>query len=338
MSTDEQRAARGADERDGPAGPTGPDGLDRLDGPNRLDGLDALPGLARIAASAAWHTTGWALDTSLRASQRVALAATSPQQAWRLAREVRHGTQNVLGELLGATEVGQRVSGRAAPAAEAARRRVSEVVSNQRSGPAEEAGRGAARNGGAPARSLRDEGELLLRQSRDVRHEVDAHPAYERILSELAPDEGRVLRLLLLDGPQPAVDVRSGGPLGLLKSRLIAPGISMIGARAGCRYVERVPSYLNNLFRLGLIWFSRETLREHQKYQVLEAQPAVLDAIHSVGQAKVVRRSIHLTPFGEDFCRVCLTPETALGSPLPVHSAPAEAKKAALPPVDPGEA
>jgi hypothetical protein len=123
----------------------------------------------------------------------------------------------------------------------------------------------------------------------------------------------------------------------LLKSRLIAPGLSMIGARAGCRYVERVPSYLNNLFRLGLIWFSRETLRDHQRYQVLEAQPDVLDAIHSVSQAKVVRRSIHLTPFGEDFCRVCLTPETAVVADLPEHSAPPEANKTAQPPVDPSE-
>jgi len=80
----------------------------------------------------------------------------------------------------------------------------------------------------------------------------------------------------------------------------------MIGARAGCRYVDRVPSYLNNLFRLGMVWFSRETLRDPARYQVLEAQPGVLEAIHSVRYAKVVRRSIHLTPFGEDFCQAVL--------------------------------
>jgi hypothetical protein len=54
------------------------------------------------------------------------------------------------------------------------------------------------------------------------------------------------------------------------------------------------------------VWFSRETLRDPLPYQVLEAQPEVLEAIRSVRQAKVVRRSIHLTPFGEDFCRICL--------------------------------
>ncbi len=182
--------------------------------------------------------------------------------------------------------------------------------------------------------SLRAEGELLLHKSRDVRYEDEAHPAYERILSELAPDEGRILRLLLLEGPQPSVDIRTGGPIGMVRSRLIAPGLSMIGARAGCRYVERVPSYLNNLFRLGMVWFSRETLRDPLKYQVLEAQPDVIEAMHSVRQAKVVRRSIHLTPFGDDFCRVCLTPEDRELEGLPVHSTPPAATKSPGPPSD----
>jgi hypothetical protein len=169
---------------------------------------------------------------------------------------------------------------------------------------------------------LPQRGQELLRLSSDVHYEEAAHPAYERILEDLAPDEGRILRLLLLEGPQPAVDVRTGGPLGLVNSRLIAPGLNMIGRRAGCRYVERVPAYLNNLERLGLIWFSRETLRDPHRYQVLEAQPEVLDAAKSVRHAKIVRRSIHLTPFGEDFCRVCLSLGTTDLADLPAHSDP----------------
>ena len=137
---------------------------------------------------------------------------------------------------------------------------------------------------------------------------------------------------MLLEGPQPAVDVRTGGPVGIVRSRLLAPGLSMIGPRAGCRYVDRVPSYLNNLFRLGLIWFSRETLRDPQRYQVLEAQPDVLAAIKSVRQAKVVRRSIHLTPFGEDFCRVCLSADDSVLEGLPAHSMPPETPSAPQPP------
>jgi hypothetical protein len=93
-------------------------------------------------------------------------------------------------------------------------------------------------------------------------------------------------------------------------TKLIAPGLNMIGAEAGVRYNERVPAYLNNLYRLGLIWFSREPLEPHA-YQVLEAQPDVLAALKAERQGRTTRRSIHLTPFGSDFCETCLPLHTA---------------------------
>src|SRR5262245_29968147 len=96
----------------------------------------------------------------------------------------------------------------------------------------------------------------------------------------------------------------------------------MIGPRAGCRYPDRVPQYLNNLNRMGLIWFSRETLHDPVRYQVLEAQPDTLEAAKSVRIAKIVRRSIHLTPFGEDFCRICLAIDTDELADLPEHADP----------------
>ena len=155
-------------------------------------------------------------------------------------------------------------------------------------------------------RTLRERGEDLLERSRDVWGSEEVHPAYGRILEELAPDEARILLLLLRGGPQPSVDVRTGGPVGMVSSALVAPGMSMIGARAGARYPDEVPAYLNNLFRLGLIWFSREQVEDPMEYQVVEAQPEVLEAMHSVRFPNVVRRSIHLTPFGLGFCRTTL--------------------------------
>lgn len=166
-----------------------------------------------------------------------------------------------------------------------------------------------------PGEVLQRRGAGLLAQAADVRFEEATHPAYGRILDELTPDEARILRLMATKGAQPAVDVRTGRPLRI-GSEMIAAGLTVIGAEAGCRYVERVPSYLNNLFRLGLIWFSHEELHDLRGYQVLEAQPEVAEAMKRAGRAsRVVRRSIALTPFGEDFCRVCL--------PLAVGARPA---------------
>ena len=65
-------------------------------------------------------------------------------------------------------------------------------------------------------------------------------------------------------------------------------------------------------------------------YQVLEAQPDVLGAMHAVKFAKVVRRSIHLTPFGEDFCRTCLL-EPELTEELPRHQVPPDAPEPETP-------
>jgi abortive infection alpha-like protein len=160
------------------------------------------------------------------------------------------------------------------------------------------------RHSEATRAGLRERGAELLAQSADVAHADELHPAYARILENLAPDEARILRLLATRGPQPAVDVRRGLPL---VSELVAPGLTMIGAEAGCRYPDRMAAYLDNLNRLGLIWFSRETLRDINLYQVLEAQPEAVAAMREAGRtSRTVRRSIHLTPFGSDFCDACL--------------------------------
>jgi hypothetical protein len=272
---------------------------------NGPQGLDAIAGVARIALSAWWHTAGWAIRTSLVLPRRVLGLALEPDRLLDLARDLRDAAPGAVHSAMPGTVPRDHDEARIRD--DAPDSSVNGTSNDYHA---------------AVAATLREEGEELLRRSRDVHYEEISHPAYERILSELAPDEARILRLLLLEGPQPAVDVRTGGPLGLVRSRLIAPGLSMIGARAGCRYVERVPSYLNNLFRLGLVWFSRETLRDPRRYQVLEAQPDVLEAMGSVRQAKIVRRSIHLTPFGEDFCRVALCEDERPLEGLPVHSKP----------------
>jgi Abortive infection alpha len=239
--------------------------------------VESLPGLARVAAYAALHTTEWSVKTSAKAWLRVGKAATDQQEAAALARDAGEALA-VVGELARSVSSGVPV-GRALMSAGAALGGLVETGGDVVGG--------QVVSTSVRSPSLRERGQDLLSRSRDVWSTDQGHPAYERILGEMAPDEGRILMLLLNSGPQPSVDVRTGGPLGMVSSQLIAPGLTMIGPRAGCRYVEQVPSYLNNLFRLGLVWFSRESLRDPLEYQVVEAQPDVLEAMHSVKFAKV---------------------------------------------------
>ena len=271
--------------------------------------VEALPGLARVFVAAAWHTTEWGVRTSARAGRRIARAVTDPLEAAALARDATEAAA-VLGGLARSVSSGVPVSTAITSAGES----LVELAEPPDAGHREE-----------HALTLRERGAELLERSRDVWDDDEAHPAYERILDELAPDEARILLLLLQGGPQPSVDVRTGGPVGMVHSQLVAPGLTMIGDRAGCRHLDQVPSYLNNLFRLGLVWFSREALRDPMEYQVVEAQPDVLEAMHSVKFPKVVRRSIHLTPFGEDFCRMCLVEEeSGSETSFPPHGTPPE--------------
>ncbi len=284
------------------------DERDEFDGPAlRLprpgEAAAAIPGLARIAAATALNAAQWGLLTSARTTRRLLAATRDPAIAGDLAHELGVTVATV-------TDLARAVaSGVPLPEAVAAAVAVESEQLAER--PHED----------DPDASLRERGADLMERSRDVWHEEAEHPAYGRILGDLAPDEARVLMLLMRSGPQPSVDVRTGGPVGKLSSQLIAPGLTMIGARAGCRYLERVPAYLNNLHRLGLVWFSREQLTDPMEYQVLEAQPDVLAALHSQRFTRVVRRSIHLTPFGEDFCRaVLVAPADAVD--LPAHQVP----------------
>jgi hypothetical protein len=275
--------------------------------------LRAAPGLVRIAAGVWWRTTEWTVGTSVRAGSRLIQAAVSGESPAQLLQEIGVDVRDYARRLLGVLDGDDGT-----PAAARDQAKSPDATAPSRRS-----------EGARGARSLRDRGAELLRQSADVRYREDTHPAYERILGDLAPDEARILRLLFIDGPQPAVDVRTWRPLDV-GSQVVAPGLSMIGAQAGCRYLERVPAYLNNLYRLGLIWFSREPVRDSLRYQVLEAQPDVLEAMREAGRGRTVRRSIHLTPFGIDFCETCLPLHTAEfdvlgGGESPEADAPSDA-------------
>jgi hypothetical protein len=245
-----------------------PRGLERV--------VQAAPGLLRLAATGGWRLAEWTVRQSLSTGTEIVRSLAAGQLPTEAFRQVTTDLRTVGRHALGVAD------------------EPTDLVVVHR-----------ATTVGLSVEELRARGAALLYQSADVWFTQEVHPAYERILDEMAPDEARILRFLALEGPQPAVDVRTGRPLGI-GSELVAGGLSMIGLRAGVRQMERTSAYQNNLFRLGLIWFSREEV-DPTRYQVLEVQPEVMDALKQAGRmAKTVRRSIHLTPFGEDFCRTCL--------------------------------
>jgi hypothetical protein len=252
--------------------------------------MRAVPGLVRVASMSGWRILKWSVDTSVGTAMHILGAVASGESPARVIQETTSDLRSAARQALGVSE----------PAREAA------VKDGNRD-------RGATRE------ELRARGAALLYDSADVRFTEPTHPAYKRILDELAPDEARILRFLAVEGPQPSVDVRTSRPLGT-GSELVAGGLSMIGLQSGVRNLPQTHAYLNNLYRLGLIWFSREQVEDPGRYQVVEVQPEVAEAMKKARSSKTVRRSIHLTPFGEDFCQICLPTDGPAPPPPPPQS------------------
>jgi hypothetical protein len=248
--------------------------------------MRALPGLIRVAGMSSWRILKWSLDASVGTGAHIVRAVASGEPPARVIQETAADLRMAARKALGVIEQGQ-----------------------------ESSVRNGDRNRGATLDELRAKGAALLYDSADVRFSEPTHPAYRRILDELSPDEARILRFLFLEGPQPSVDVRTNRPLGQ-GSELVAAGLSMIGLQAGVRNDSQTHAYLNNLYRLGLIWFSREQVEDPTRYQVVEVQPEVAEAMKRAGRSpKTVRRSIHLTPFGEDFCQICFPTDDPVAPP-----------------------
>jgi Abortive infection alpha len=225
-----------------------------------------LPGLVRVAAGASWKVFSWTVSSTVNVGTEIVKRTMSGEPPTQVLQEVSAELRSAALEALGLKE----------------------------------------ENGAAAEEDLRARGASLLRRSADVTVTEEGHPAYARILSELTPDEARILRFLYLNGPQPAIDVRTNRPLGI-GSELVTGGLNMIAEQAGCRHVERVHPYLTNLNRLGLLEFSKEQVANPNRYQLVEAQPKVTEVLKRAGRApRIVRRSIHLNAFGEDFVRTCL--------------------------------
>lgn len=247
--------------------------------------LLAAPGIARVAAVSAWHMVSWTVGATAAGANYVARRAVEGQPATAILQEAATDLRNVALRTLGLDpqalpRIG--LGGGAAPPVD----------------------QGVTR--AASTTELQKRGTELLRRSNDVHVVEDTHPAFARILSEITPDEARILRFIYLEGPQPAIDIRTYRPLGI-GSELVAAGMSMIGEHAGLRNLDRIDQYLTNLSRLGLLNFSKEQVTNPTRYQVIEAQPKVAAALKTAGRApKMIQRSIRLTSFGEEFVRTCL--------------------------------
>jgi hypothetical protein len=258
--------------------------------------------VARLGALASLRAASWATSSTVAVTRRVVHAARQRESPAELFGEARDEALDAARRALGVTDL-EETLGRIT----SERPRRSEATSGR-----PKASAAPSKAAEARPKRLRDRGEELLARSARVAPEDEEHPAFGMLLEELTPDEARILRVLATLGPQPLIDIEAGGPLG--DGRTVARRLSVVHELAGCHHQERLPLYLDNLLRLGLVEASEDELTE-EAYEVLEANPDVNDAKEEaskgMGRAKVLRRRLILSEFGRSFCETCLPLEQA---------------------------
>jgi len=246
---------------------------------------------AGLAAGTAVRGSQWAVGTTYEVTKELAQAALDGESSADIAERTGNALRSIARSALGVTEGSVREIVSYVPTPNGSTQQAITVGPYLRS---------------ASTEDLRRRGDALLARSADVYFTEDVHPAYDRILDEIAPDEARILRFMALNGPQPSVDVRTNRPLGI-GSELVQGDLTSVPEQAGVRYPDRARSYLINLNRLGLTFTSEDPV-VLSRYMVLEVQPVVEEALKKAGRApKIVRKSLRLSEFGEDFCRTCFT-------------------------------
>lgn len=162
--------------------------------------------------------------------------------------------------------------------------------------------------------SLRDMYANLLANAMDKNTSDGAHPAFVEIIKQLTSDEAKLMAFFLEARPFPLVNVRSEKTEGS-GGVSIATNLSLFGEQAGLEHQSLVPSYLNNLSRLGMIGLLDSHYTDEGIYDELEASQIVQQQV-AIAQSKpnrvshLVRRGVWLTSFGLQFGCVCIMERT----------------------------
>jgi hypothetical protein len=155
--------------------------------------------------------------------------------------------------------------------------------------------------GRAPLRNAMSE---LLERSVEATRTDSREYLYGTIISQLVPDEARILAAMADGTHFAAADVvqkqRRGAP------RTILANASSVGRQAGLVSPDNVPTYLSRLAHFGLIEFGPEDESLGVQYDILTADATIQNArttVESQGRAsvKIVRKSVGMSKFGREF-------------------------------------
>ncbi|UOF21936.1 DUF4393 domain-containing protein [Pseudomonas syringae] len=167
--------------------------------------------------------------------------------------------------------------------------------------------------------SLSDMYANLLASAMNKSTADGAHPAFVEIIKQMTPDEAKLMSLFLERRPFPIVSIRAEvkeDNSGITFVR----NLSLFGDEANLEVKVFVPSYLDNLSRLGLISIhSGESYTDPGMYDELEGSELVKKRYAEAAALpervpRLVRGFIRLTNLGVQFGVICVKAQHIEGS------------------------
>jgi hypothetical protein len=179
--------------------------------------------------------------------------------------------------------------------------------------PARRAQPAAAFGAQAAPSSLPEQMAALLERAAEQTREQALEALFRQIIAELVPDEARILGALSDGTAYPMLHVGIGPRVGAV-SRRIVENVSTIGKPAGVKLLEQVPAYIAHLRALDLVESAPEDRDFEIKYQILESDLAIKQAIEraptgATRSVRYLRRTLRLSAFGRQFWQACTAQE-----------------------------
>ena len=151
----------------------------------------------------------------------------------------------------------------------------------------------------------------LIASSMDSSTTNEAHPSFVEIIKQLSSEEAKLLTEFLNIGQEPIVTIRNnledntGG-------RDQFRHFTVLGERTGIEDYHRLPNYLDNLCRLGLIEIPENyVLIDNDPYKHIVEHPFVTGLVESIDnedgrRSEVVKKTVIVTGLGRQFIETCV--------------------------------
>lgn len=152
----------------------------------------------------------------------------------------------------------------------------------------------------------------LLAAAMDKSTADGAHPAFVEIIKQLTPDEARLIAYFMRVVPFPLITIRSeskanGGGFDAMKN------VSLFGREASLEVSDLIPSYLDNLCRLGLIQIPENysytgsgVYDELEGSETVVAMKQVIEQHQEERVCRFDRKAVVVTSLGKQFGSICV--------------------------------